>query len=183
MDLLIRATNLLRIRHGAFIILGVLVVGSVLAACGDSRPPEAMSVSTKALDRRIPDLPPGASLAAVEARLGEPASKIEVGNETVLSYGLWRLVVEDGRLTQRIRDRGTIQTGVVVPSDRESGELDEKILTLSLGMSLENVRKRLGPPEHNEEVFEGTDKPIVALMYGPWELRFRDGELEERTKF
>lgn len=159
------------------------MVGSGLTACGNDESSKTTRVSSRVLDRRIPDLPQGASLALVEARLGEPESEVSVGNQTVLSYAPWRLVAEDGRLKRRSRSRHTGQVGVSEPSERESEVLDQKILALKPGTSITDVRRRLGVPEHDEEVFEGVRHPEVVLSYGAWLLSFRNGELKQRTKF
>jgi hypothetical protein len=166
------------------VIIGALMIGSALTACGSDEAREATPLSSGVLDRRIADLPQGASLAVVEARLGEPESEVSVGNETVLSYVPWRLIAEDGRLKRRIRSRPTGgQVGASEPSERESEVLDQKILAIKPGTSIANVRGMLGVPEHNEEVFEGVRHPEVVLSYGAWLLSFRNGHLKQRTKF
>jgi hypothetical protein len=164
------------------IILGLLMAGGALNACGSDDSPKAASISSGALDKQILDLSQGMSLAVVESRLGEPAYKVTVENEVILSYGPWRLVAEDGHLKRRIRSRRNSQTAVSWSADHDSKALDQKILAIRPGTSIVKVRKTLGAPEQNEEVFEGIAHPLVVLGYGAWTLSFRDGELKERTK-
>jgi len=122
-------------------------------------------------------------LETVEARLGEPSSRLTVANETILAYGPWRLVIEDGRLTRRIRSRHVDQAAVSILSDHQSKVLDQKILGLKRGTSIASVRRMLGTPEDDEDVFEEVAHPEVILGYGAWELKFQDGVLKVRTKF
>lgn len=165
------------------IISIVLMGGGTLTACGGGASSEATSVAPAVLTKQILDIPQGTSLAGVEVRLGEPASRVATASETTLSYGAWRLIFESGHLARRIRSRGADQTGVPAISDRESKALDQKVLGIRRGTSIVSVRRNLGPPEHDEEIFEGVSHPLVILGYGAWELRFRDGELKGRTKF
>lgn len=163
------------------VIIGVtLTTGFVLVACGNDEAPDESSISLCALDRRIPDLPKKASVAVIEARLGPANSKVVTGNELVLPYRPWRLVVVNGHLARRIRSRNAAQAGGF--SDRESKFRDQKVLALRLGTSLSSVRKVLGAPEDDEEVIEANGDRVVILRYGAWGLRFAHGRLRERTK-
>ena len=91
--------------------------------------------------------------------------------------------MEDGQLTRRIRNRSTSQAGSSAPSDSNRETFDEELLAIGRGTSIAKVRRILGAPEHDEEVFEGVANPEVVLGYGAWTLSFRDGKLIERTKF
>jgi len=156
-----------------------LVVGGLLAGCGSDQTTDRASYLT---DKQILAVPQGASLAVVEDRLGEPASEVTTGEETVFNYGPWRLVAEDGHLARRIKSRRTTQGEFTIPSKHEERALDQKILAIKLGTSIAKVKEILGAPEQDEEVFEGVTHPVVVLGYGAWELSFRKGVLKERAK-
>lgn len=162
-------------------VLGMLMAGAVLSACGSDESTKAAPISLRVLDKQIPELSQGVSEIAVESRLGEPASKVTTGSETVLTYGPWRLVVENGRVERRIRNRPTGQAEE--PSNFNGKALDQKILAIKPGIFVADVKRILGAPEVDEEVFEGEPRPEVFLTYGAWVLSFRNGELRQRTKF
>jgi hypothetical protein len=159
----------------------MLMAGAILSACGTDKPTRTTPISLKILDKQIPELLQGASEIAVESRLGKPDSRVAAGSETVLTYGPWRLVVENGGVARRIRARLAGQGEE--PSNLKGKALDQKILAIKPGVSIADVRRTLGAPEGDEEVFEGARRPDVVLTYGAWVLSFRNGELRKRTKF
>lgn len=165
------------------LVLAVVIVAVTLDACGGGQSNKGVSLATGTLDERVPRIPQGASVAAIESRLGVPVSTATVGDETVLSYGLWRLVVEGDHLARQIRSRRTGHTDGSGAGDREGKRLDRKVLRIKRGTSIADVKAMLGVPEHDEEVFEGTRQAEVILSFGAWILSFRNGELRQRTKF
>jgi hypothetical protein len=84
----------------ATLIFCAIVLVSV-ASCGQE---ETRAANLADLDRQIPRLPFGASIAYVEDRLGPPRedpTELEDGEES-LFYSLWHLVFDPG-LVSRIR--------------------------------------------------------------------------------
>lgn len=162
--------------RGVAVFLLICTLGSSLGGCGESENGE--SPHGQSLTRRVLDLEPGASLEVARSRLGKPISEVNEGREDGLNYGRWQLTFVDGRLTRRSK--------VIVPrhahSIRGSGNLERKILGLSLGMSIGEIEAVLGVPEVVYVTYERSSEPVKILRYGPWELSFSKGKLRQRSQ-
>jgi hypothetical protein len=138
------------------------------------------------LDRKILKFQQGTPIAVVKSELGEPVTEIFKDDRVVLNYGPWQLISIDGHLTQRTKEhllaRGPVPA-YTRASERRSKALDARILNLSLGMSIKEVKSKLGMPERYYEVFRSSPIPERKLWYESWELSFGVGKLIMRTKF
>lgn len=74
-----------------------------------------------------------------------------------------------------------------LPSDHQAARLpandqalDRKVRELESGMSIEDVRARLGEPL-GEQI--ESDPEVEMLFYGRWELFFEDDSLDRRVKY
>jgi len=110
------------------------------------------------------------------ANLGEPLSEATYGSEATLYYLPWQLHFQEGELRQRVRET---RNGRISLSE---SALDRKVIfRLVPGMTVREVRERLGTPEVYEQIYESARRPAVILRYAYWELYFPKGRLVRRT--
>ena len=153
--------------------LAVVLGGSL--ACGQSR--VAASDLAK-LDRVIPRLPRGMSIAEVEQRLGPPLDVRELeGGEVVAVYRLWQLVFEPNLI---IRQR-FYKAGYWPPA-RLFAALDRKIRELPLGTSLAATEAKLGKTG-TWEILDFKERERLWYGNGRWRLSFRNEVLAGKKKY
>jgi hypothetical protein len=154
----------------------VLLLIVCLAGCGASQ--QETSPTGKFLGRQIIQLEQGASVDSVREQLGEPEADTRSGASEALSYGIWQLTFEHGRLLERSK--------VIVPrhgsSVTEGGNITKKILMLPLGTKRAVAEATLGTPEVVYVIYEQQARPTKILRYGPWELTFVQGALTQRAQ-
>lgn len=165
-------------------VAAVLAVGIPAVVKSDDPTPEAIwldgrsgpwTTNSKALDRKVLALQPGASIEAVRSKLGNPASVIAAEGQVVLLYGTWRLAFYDEGLESRTREYRPGRW-----STNEKG-LNRKVLKLELGTPIEVIRSEFGKPEAYE-IFSNPPSREESLHYGRWKFDFTDGILEGRYK-
>jgi hypothetical protein len=163
-------------RH-IFILTLLLAFG--LSAAGCAANADTQSVTGEALDQKILRLEPGDSIEDVRSKLGKPQLEKELGEEQVLHYGPWQLVFTDSGLKSRTRYyRSGYHRNV------NARALARKVSGLQLGMSIGDVKAKLGVPEALE-IYRNAPHKEVSLWYGAgrWRLDFTEGKLESRTSF
>jgi hypothetical protein len=155
------------------LILAIVPVG--ILACGQSQ----VSASDLAkLDRVIPRLPRGMSIAEVEQRLGPPRDVRELeGGGAAALYRLWQLVFEPNLV---IRER--FYKAGYWPRGRPFAPLDHKIRELPLGTSLAATEAELGKTEA-WQILDFKERERIWYGNGRWKLSFRNGALTGKKKF
>jgi len=153
--------------------LAALLTGSL--ACGQSR---VIGSDLAKLDRVVPRLPRGMSIAEAEQRLGPPRDvrKLEGGDVAAL-YGLWQLVFEPNLV---IRQR-FFKAGYWPPS-RPFAPLDRKIRELPLGTSLAATEAKLGKTEA-WDILDFKEREHIWYGNGRWKLSFRNELLTGKYKY
>jgi outer membrane protein assembly factor BamE (lipoprotein component of BamABCDE complex) len=127
-------------RHTFVLALCLMVLS--LTAAGYSADAESQGVSGKAMDQMALKLEPGDSVEDVRSELGKPQLEKELGKERVLSYGPWQLVFTNSGLKSRTRYyRSEYHRNV------NARALARKVSELQLGMSVRDVKEKLGMPE------------------------------------
>jgi hypothetical protein len=153
------------------IACAIALIGA--AACGQE---ETRAAVLAELDRQIPRLPPGASIADVEDRLGPPReepTELEDGEES-LFYSRWHLVFDPG-LVSRLR----YYKGGYWPPQRPVAPLDRKVKELNLGLSKKAVEAEVGKTEAWEiRIFH--EREYVWYGNGRWRLGLVDQQLASR---
>jgi hypothetical protein len=61
-------------------------------------------------------------------------------------------------------------------------QIDDQVKQLSLGMSIDDVRAQMGPPD-DSQVSKSQYGTLQYLYYGQWQLGFTDGVLDSKSKF
>jgi hypothetical protein len=114
----------------------------------------------------------------VIADLGEPFDRFPNGQNEGLNYRYWQLeFVRDHLVT---RTRANIRHP---PGKRLHGKkLTAAVLGFPIGAKIGRVRAKLGMPEMISESLEGQNERNILLIYGPWQLTFVNGHLEQATK-
>lgn len=167
-----------RRRIGAAGCLSCAVILTVYSlGCGAA--PKGEDLSGHALSQQLKSIPLHATVEEIEKKLGSPSSRSDNSEESVLHYGLWRLMFLDGVLQERSRE---VWIG---ENANGSADLDQSVLDLRRGMSRRQVEVRLGRPTNLELVFiNHLDRPDrVVLHYANWQLVFINGRLDVRTSF
>jgi hypothetical protein len=163
-------------RNAGFVLSSALLLSIVVAGCGGSSVTTAAGVGSGDLNARLVRLPLGASESEALANLGKPLDRVDEGPTEVLNYGLWQLTFEGGQLSSK--------STVRVPTDggRNNHRVDTAaVLGLHLGESSGAVWKKFGSPESLSVTWEGDDEKVTVLNYGPWQLTFVNGRLEQRS--
>jgi hypothetical protein len=153
--------------------LVVVLAGSL--ACGESR---VAASDLGKLDRVIPRLTRGMTLAEIEQRLGPPRDVRELeGGEVAALYRLWQLVLEPNLIIrQRFYKAG------YWPSGRPFAPLDRAIRELPLGTSLAATEAKLGKTEA-WEILDFKERESIWYGNGRWKLSFRNGALTGKKKY
>jgi hypothetical protein len=151
----------------------VVLTGSL--ACGQSR---VAASDLARLDRVVPRLPRGMSIAEVEQRLGPPRDVRELeGGVVAALYSRWQLVFEPNLITrQRFYKAG------YWPRGRPFAPLDRKIRELSLGTSRAATEARLGKTEA-WEILDFKKRERIWYGNGRWKLSFRNEVLTGKYKY
>lgn len=153
--------------------LAVVLAGSL--ACGQSR---VVASDLAKLDRVIPRLPRGMSIAEVEQRLGPPREVDELeSGEVVAYYKLWQLVFEPNLI---IRTRHYLAG--YWPRGRPFAPLDRKIRELRLGTSLAATEAKLGKTEA-WDILDFKERERIWYGNGRWKLSFRNEKLAGKYKY
>lgn len=153
-----------------------MILGAVLIGCGDSH--QQTETTPRVQARQIISLGQGAPVDLVKQRLGEPDAESSDGDSESLSYGIWQLSFENGRLKTRSK--------VIAPKNGhlvlQSPKITKKVLRLKLGTKLNEVEAKLGAPETVSVIYEGQSRPIRILSYASWQLTFVHGLLSQRAQ-
>lgn len=155
--------------------ISMLALAGPFVACGQS---DTQAAQRQNLDRVVPRLPNGLSIAEVEARLGPPQDQIEAeDSEIVLSYGLWEVVFHP-TLYKRTR---SYREGYW-PAGKEIAPLDRQVRELKLGIPRATVERKLGKTEAWQVLSFGSNE---RLWYGNgrWKLHFKNRQLSGKTLY
>lgn len=153
--------------------LAVVPAGGL--GCGQSR--IAASDLAK-LDRVIPRLPRGMSIAGVEQRLGLPREVNELqGDEVSAIYKRWQLVFEPNLI---IRSR--YYKAGYWPRGRPFAPLDRKVRALRLGISRAVTEAKLGKTEA-WEILDFKKREQLWYGNGRWKLSFHNEVLAGRQQY
>jgi hypothetical protein len=171
-------------RRSAALALGLLAL--TVAGCGEEAERttsfdfgvtrHVQTFSKEVLDRKILRLPrQGLTFPVVKSELGLPKREFDAGGgENIVLYGGWQLTFIDGRLEKAVGHYERRWNGYGSP-------LDRKARKLPLGATIEETKARLGQPEAIE-LIQNVSAREESLFYGPWQLIFANGRLEERLK-
>jgi hypothetical protein len=153
--------------------LAAVLAGSL--ACGQSR---VAASDLGSLDREIPRLPRGMSLAEAEQRLGPPQDVSELeGGAVTAHYKLWQLVFEPSLI---IRER--YYKAGYWPRGRPFAPLDRKIHELRLGTSRAAAEAKLGKTEA-WQILDINVREHIWYGNGRWKLSFRNRALAGKKKY
>lgn len=157
-------------------VVPLLVIAIAMGGCGESS--ESDPLTGRVLSEEIAQLSQGLSEQTVIDRLGEPLAEFHHGSDTELSYGAWQLSFVNDELQRR--------SLVFAPQHgqrlKQTPKLERTILRLRLGSSIADVEAWLGIPQVVYVIYEDDPSPIKVLRYGPWQLTFVDGRLEQRAQ-